>query len=384
MYKAIVADDEDIIRKGIISFLKQDELIEVVADASDGLEALQLAEKHLPDMIFVDINMPNMNGLELIERLNDLEKEILVIVVTGYSDFKYVQKALRLGVFDYFLKPIMEEPFFTILKKAEIYLEEQRTLNEIYSQLKETSDYGVERSLNLLSLGLIGSDVCREKLRRLNPDRYGRFDLLIITPGRLNVPDPDEIEIPHLIRNTALKILDKGEFFISFVNTADFVVCLAKKTGDREVQALEEALGFSVNVLKEEGVSLDSLPETYLQSLKTVRNRTQYSQQVRLSLNFIRENFANPGLTLGMICEAANVSPGHLGRLCREELHRTPMDYLARYRVKMASRLLSDRNLKIYEVAEKAGFTSQHYFCHAFKKITGQAPREYRQLLEEK
>ncbi|MDA3812542.1 MAG: response regulator [Spirochaetaceae bacterium] len=384
MFKAIVADDEDIIRKGIVSFIKQEKSIEVVAHASDGVEALTLAKKYLPDLIFVDINMPLMNGLELIEKLNELEKEILVIVVTGYSDFTYAQKALRLGVFDYFLKPIMEKPFFSILEKAKKYLEEQRSLNDIYSQLKETSDYAVERSLNLLSLGLIGEEHCREKLLRLNLEKNQNLVLLIISPGRFIIPDPDDIEIPHLIKKTAGEYFKNGSFFISFVNVNDYIICLTEKRYDESIKNFENSLGFSVDIIEVDLDDLKNLPVIYVKTLKEIQARTQYSRQVQLSLDFIKENYSNPGLTLSMISDASNASPGHLGRLCKEEIHRTPMDYLSHYRVKMASKLLSDKTLRIYDVAEKAGFTSQHYFCHSFKKITGQAPREYRNSMENK
>ena len=57
------------------------------------------------------------------------------------------------------------------------------------------------------------------------------------------------------------------------------------------------------------------------------------------------------------------------------------MDYLSRYRIDKAAALLTNPDLKIYEVAEQVGFTSQHYFCHAFKKIMGQPPKEYRKEL---
>ena len=118
MYKALIADDEDIIRRGIAYFLKKDPEIEVVAQAEDGEMALELAAEHLPDLLFVDINMPFLNGLEFIEKLEGILKNAVIIVITGYDDFKYAQKALRLGVFDYLLKPIMENTFYDAVDRA--------------------------------------------------------------------------------------------------------------------------------------------------------------------------------------------------------------------------------------------------------------------------
>lgn len=391
MYKAIVADDEDIIRNGIIGFLKQDGSIEVVADASDGVQALDQAKKLLPDIIYVDINMPNMNGLELIEKLNDLDKEILVIVITGYSDFKYAQKALRLGVFDYFLKPIMEDPFFKTLQKAKAYMDEQKVLNKIYDQLKETSEYAVERCLNQLSLGLISEENCINKLEVLNLEISDDLELLIISPGGRNKYElqksdieNEDIEIPYYIKKELEKFLDGEGFVIIFVNIYDHVVCLAPNHPKQSLDDFKESLELSVDIHCVKNLSFNKLPEEYLSSLKMIRARIRYSQQVQLFLNFIRDNYSNSKLTLSMISNASNASPGHLNRLCKDELHRTVIDYLSHYRIKMASSLLLDKNLLIYEIAEQVGFTSQHYFCNAFKKITGQPPKEYRRSLEGK
>ena len=118
MYKVLIADDEEIIRRGIAYFLKKDPEIQVVAQAEDGEMALDQAMEYRPDLLFVDINMPFLNGLDFIEKLKAVQPDALIIVITGYDDFKYAQKALRLGVFDYLLKPIMEDTFYGALHKA--------------------------------------------------------------------------------------------------------------------------------------------------------------------------------------------------------------------------------------------------------------------------
>ena len=118
MYKVLIADDEEIIRRGIAHFLKKDPDIQVVAQAEDGEMALEQAMEYHPDLLFVDINMPFLNGLDFIEKLKTVQPDALILVITGYDDFKYAQKALRLGVFDYLLKPIMEDTFYEALGKA--------------------------------------------------------------------------------------------------------------------------------------------------------------------------------------------------------------------------------------------------------------------------
>ena len=126
--KAMVADDEYIIRRGIISFLRKYEEIEVVAEAEDGEMALEMAQEEDIDIFFVDINMPFLNGLQFIEKLKDLQPQAIIVVITGYDDFEFARTALRLGVFEYILKPLMEEPFDNMI---------QGVLKEVSQQNKE-------------------------------------------------------------------------------------------------------------------------------------------------------------------------------------------------------------------------------------------------------
>ena len=117
MYSVLIADDEAIIRKGLKSFVEAKEDFQVAGMAEDGQEALSLAEEIVPDVCFVDINMPFVNGLDFIERLNIICPGTICVVVTGYDDFGYIQRALRLHVKDYLLKPVNEAEFDKLMDK---------------------------------------------------------------------------------------------------------------------------------------------------------------------------------------------------------------------------------------------------------------------------
>lgn len=118
MYKILIADDEDIIRRGLAGMVAQHPKLEVAALAEDGEIALEKAEETRPDLMLVDINMPFVDGFDFIKSVKTLLPDAEIIIVTGYDDFAFARRALRLGVSDYLLKPIMEEPFFTVLDKA--------------------------------------------------------------------------------------------------------------------------------------------------------------------------------------------------------------------------------------------------------------------------
>lgn len=119
MIKALLVDDEMWIIKGLLRKVRWDKFfIEIVGTATDGIEACNLAIKLKPEIIVTDIRMPGMDGLELIEKLNHKLPGSLFIILSGYDDFHYVQKALRVGAFDYILKPLDDKAFEDILVRA--------------------------------------------------------------------------------------------------------------------------------------------------------------------------------------------------------------------------------------------------------------------------
>lgn len=109
MYKVIVVEDETMVRRGIILTIDWTALGCVIAgEAANGEEGAELAERLSPDIIVTDVKMPRMDGVEMIGRLRGQGSRARFIILTAYSDFKYAQSALRLGVSDYLLKPLKD------------------------------------------------------------------------------------------------------------------------------------------------------------------------------------------------------------------------------------------------------------------------------------
>lgn len=119
MFRAVIADDEEIIRNGLKKLIESYDLdLSVVGTAQDGEEALELINTYQPELILMDINMPFMNGLEVIEKTRELDPNAKIIIISGYDQFEYAQKALELGVYCYLLKPIQYRDFKNIIIKA--------------------------------------------------------------------------------------------------------------------------------------------------------------------------------------------------------------------------------------------------------------------------
>jgi two-component system, response regulator YesN len=143
MYKLLVVDDEDWIRERLRYTIDWSKMgIEVIGEAKDGEEALELTEKLAPDIVLTDIRMPGIDGLEYIKRLRDGNNKARAIIISGYSDFEYARKAIKLGAFDYILKPVEDDDLTGVVRRCleEIDSDKSRDilLEKAKSQLKES------------------------------------------------------------------------------------------------------------------------------------------------------------------------------------------------------------------------------------------------------
>ncbi|MCU0463430.1 MAG: response regulator transcription factor [Anaerolineae bacterium] len=109
MIKVIIADDQAIIRSGLKSLLLGSHLIKVVAEASDGLEAIRLAELHEPDVILMDLKMPAMNGIEATRLICQAYPSTKVLVLTLLEDDEMIFTAIKAGARGYMLKDIAQD-----------------------------------------------------------------------------------------------------------------------------------------------------------------------------------------------------------------------------------------------------------------------------------
>lgn len=144
MFKVMIIDDEPIIRKGIRNILNWKQFgCEICAEASDGEEGRILIEKYRPDILITDIRMPEVDGLKMINDVKDIIPDCKIIVLTGYRDFDYVQEALKLGVFDFVLKPSKIEDLTAIVQRAVEELKRQKNRTEEFDKLKKLFEQNI-------------------------------------------------------------------------------------------------------------------------------------------------------------------------------------------------------------------------------------------------
>lgn len=132
MIQVVIADDEERICKLIQALVDWKALdMQIVGTASNGLEALELIEKKKPDILITDIRMPGCNGLELISKAREIDRDIHIVIISGYAHFEYAQTAVRYGVSDYLLKPINQQALQDTLSRLKDKVEKEKQVNQI-------------------------------------------------------------------------------------------------------------------------------------------------------------------------------------------------------------------------------------------------------------
>ncbi|WP_334072328.1 MULTISPECIES: response regulator [Paenibacillus] len=229
MYKVLIIDDEEPLREAIRILGDWERLqVDTVLEATDGKSGLEMVREHKPDLVMVDMKMPEMNGVEFLRAMETEFPELLTIVISGYNDFEFTRQAIHSKVLDYLLKPINRLDLNQALGKAVGLLEAKRQIrsesitrniafNMSLPKLKEKIYFSIiERSFkkqsNKAFLALIGAE--EENLR------YGTLVLRIlnmesIRDSRFN---SDTELLYFAVANVINEMSDDGLQCFSFAN----------------------------------------------------------------------------------------------------------------------------------------------------------------------
>lgn len=202
--RALIVDDEPVARNYIRDLLKEDKIVEVAGEASDGLEAVKAAVVLKPDLIFLDIQMPGMDGFEVLEHLHQVIQSH-IIFVTAYD--KYALRAFEVNAIDYLLKPFERKRFRKALERAKKIIlsskdrDFEKRMNAFVLEMKQERKHlkrllvksrgriyfvraddiqHIEAAGNYVSLWVAGTEhLIRETLnsieKRLDPEKFVRI-----------------------------------------------------------------------------------------------------------------------------------------------------------------------------------------------------------------
>lgn len=383
MIKMLIVDDEPKIRKGLRGIV-QDSVrsIEVIEDAQNGYEAIEKCSEFKPDICIVDIFMPGINGLELIDRLKCICPKSIMIVISGYDEFKYAQQSIKLNVYRYILKPVDDQELISTLEEAArmimVNREQEKRRNITLKQLNE--NYLALRGSFLRKWvnNELEADNASELLSYYNISFESRIGVALLQlqddfknmTGKIYDP---QIDFDPILKCRALLFLE-NETRIGVIYDYD------EACGNDLAGILREF--FRADVFSSSWIEdLDKVPCSYANLIKTINAEKCFSLIIRKAVEYIEKHFTRVDLDLNHVCEYVGLSPNYFSKLFKQEVGSSFSEYLTECRIRKAIELMQDPKEKIYEIASRIGYESQHYFCYVFKKVKGISPSEYRKKI---
>lgn len=349
-YTLLIVDDEALIRRGLSQIIPWDEMgYELVGAVSDAQQALQILERKRVDVLLTDISMPEMNGLELIEKAKEYNPDLKSVIISGYSQFDYAWEAIQLKVENYILKPLdpdkIQDIFIRLKENMEKENRGKRREYEIYP-IKE-----LDSNLNLLIQCLEqGSE---EEVTIALQTVFSECR----TFHSQNIKEYMRVLLEKLIYYFRMEQDVKLEF--SLLEVSD----VSDDEKERELDA--------------------HLEEIFSNDIKTIYQKLKERSEalgVRVSYQarqYIHEHYKDKELSLRQVAEALHVSYGYLSTVFTKTFGENFKSYLVAVRIEKSRELLMEHKYKIYEIADLVGYGSSRYFTDAFKKRYGLSPADY-------
>lgn len=403
MWKVLIADDEPNIRDGLRCLLERNVMdIQIVGEAEDGLAALKLIKETQPDILLVDICMPHLNGLQLIDQVKSVfVKECKIIIITGHDEFEYAQQALKLKVFDYILKPVSKLNLYEVIEKAKDELSKSNLANKYFNwadmQLKKNMPYLRERFLNdFINNKLTGIEL-EDQMEFFGLDiGYSHGMLITRVEEKYNIGEQkkewDRYLLLFAVQNIIEEILSDWQPNIIFRDEKDDIVAILPIKSVTEWVDIDSKIECNIDSYLKQTVLVSSekfknglldIPSVYNKLITDINNKGNNLPVISLARKYIEENYHKIDLSLQEVAQFIRISPNYLSRLLKQGEGYSFTEFLTMVRVKKAIKLMDNPNLKLYDIAERVGYNTQHYFCTAFKKVLGVSPTEYRKLGDE-
>jgi len=391
-WKVMIADDEDIIRDGIRRSVDWAGLgLQVVTEAEDGEEALENALAHGVHIALVDLNMPIMHGIELMKKLREQLPLCKIVVITGHDEFTYAQESIRLQVNDYILKPADPKQLAQVLRGVRDELEKERQksqhLEQASRQILKNFPLLRERFCQEWLDGNLSRQEIAEQLQFLQLPQVAP-ELLGIIRWRWEVQNPAMKEnerqlFMFAVENIAAELLGEYAKAIFRDSTGLIVILLWDHTAEALLARVEQEARHHLKIAVEVGIEpvegeITELSAAYRKCRVTLSKEVPLSPLVRRAKQYMLEHYSEYGVSLESMAGILQASPVYLSRLFKQELGTSFGAYLTQIRVRKAAQLLNSTDMSVYEVAERTGYETQHYFSTAFKKQTGVSPLQFR------
>lgn len=358
MFKALIVDDDRSIRyelKKSHLFGKNDFCI--TGEAGDGREALKKISFNDFDIAFVDIRMPKIDGIQLIQELRKCGNDLCVVIISGSGDYCYMRQAIRLGAFDYLLKPIKDSELDELLHNVSKFLNkkgETRIFTEnTYRQLAESlkMPYSVQNEQELFKL-----------IKESSVSAFAFSEKLALELS--NFYEGDIFKLSIILENSYKNICRMLLSEMPWLNNLQFKELQVGLEPSEKAEVLVSAFSSGIKKLSE------LINNIHISSTIPV---------VKLLCEYIIRNVEGR-TTLEEAAKALNYSSKYLGKVFREMTGESIVDYITKVKMERAKVLVLSGRYKTYEVSEIMGYKNTDYFTRLFKAHHGYTPLDIKRL----
>lgn len=249
MYRIAIFDDESLIRRNIIKKIDWNKYgFQVVGEGENGREALDVIEETNPDVVFTDIEMPFINGLELSKIMYEDYPLTKIVLITGFDEFKYAQNAIELNVFQYILKPISADKLIEVLEKLKIQLDKEKNEKENIELLRKNycENLPIIRENFFHSLVSTNESIENiiERSNYVNVNLKANYYICSVINIDKSLIDSEKFKrddyelIKFAVKNTAKDIIDRHGFGHVFIKD-DYVIVIGTLKENRKDKSIE-------------------------------------------------------------------------------------------------------------------------------------------------
>lgn len=395
MYKMMIADDEPKIRNGLKKMLDYSQFgIEVVGEAEDGEIALREATKKQPDILFLDICMPFLNGLDLISKLKE-KIDCLIIIITGYDQFAYMQEAIKLQVFDYLLKPVSKTDLTDTVQRVCSELDQRRSKDQYFKWVNDRIEENIDTVRDNFFQSLIKKGMDREQitsgLQFFNLNFKEKIGLVVLKIGKRSGLGADSGSLDNDmllfgVKNMVSELLESNYFFCFYNDLGNTVIIGSTPSMEKWADFCNKINSYIGEYVNGSAVCEYDLVNTltevtcaYQKVLKQLKAKTGCKPITQSILQYIQSNYYDSNFSLEKTAEKFKITPPYLSKLLKSETGFSFIDVLTNTRIRKAITLMDTSPLKIYEISELVGYHNQYYFSRSFKKVMGLSPVQYRE-----
>lgn len=359
MLTVLIADDEMIERNYLNKIISMSNRYEVIGDACNGIEVLQICNQIEPDIVIMDIKMPLYNGLQSTKQLKKKFPNMIIILNSAYAEFKFAQEAIEYGVDAYLVKPSSEEEILSTIESC--VQKRSKTAANFNLSTKEIDTKKVY-PYELVSNYLEAIEIYDLKDIRNCQQRLIEFfkSLGVGIKGY-------RLYLINLIFSVEQSLVssNSNENLVRLLSSENYILQMTNAVDENEIiSTIENFFDKLVQLLALQGG---------IQNGDTVQMITKYID------THYREN-----IELEDLANIVFLSPSYLSRVFHDSTGISIRGYINKKRIEHAKYLLETSSLPIKVIVEECGFINTSYFYRLFKQLTGNTPANYRKGIENK